>query len=143
MLDDITQFGIKPKKYKDRPSAYAVILNDKKQLLTLKVKGVFHLPGGGIDSGENPKAAVVRETQEEAGCKITDLQYLGKANQFFIKTTIGSLNKLGIFYKARMMQIDTSKKIEANHEVCWITPDEFLNSSSGDFQKWAVKKALK
>lgn len=143
MSDDILQFGTKPEeKYKDRPCAYAIVLNDEGQILVLKVGATFHLPGGGIDSGEDPEAAVVRETQEEAGCKITDLQYIGKANQFFLKSKTGPLNKLGIFYKARMIHIDESKRVETDHEVCWLTPKEFINSLSGDFQKWAVKKAF-
>ncbi len=143
MSDDIPQFGTKPEKeYKDRLSAYAVVFNDDGKLLTLIVGTTFHLPGGGIDLGEDPQEAVVREAQEEAGCKITDLQYIGKANQFFLNTDMGPLNKLGIFFKARMIHIDSTKGVEADHKISWLTPEEFFYSSSSEFQKWALKKAL-
>ncbi|MDO8582321.1 MAG: NUDIX domain-containing protein [bacterium] len=147
---DIPQFGIKLAKYKDRPCAYAVVFNEEGRLLVLTVGKViynrdvtYHLPGGGIDSSEDPEVAVIREAMEEAGCEITDLEYIGKASEYFTETsTTGSVNKLGIFYKARMATIDPTKKVEADHEVCWLTPEEFLNSASGEFQKWAVKKVL-
>jgi 8-oxo-dGTP diphosphatase len=143
MPEIIAQFGIKPKEeYKDRFCAYAVVFNEGGKLLVLKVGATHHLPGGGIDFGEGPKMAIVREAREEAGCEIEDLQYLGKANQFFSVTDIGPLNKLGIFYKARMRHIEPSKRVETDHEVIWLTPEEFINSSAGEFQKWAVKKAL-
>ncbi len=144
MTDTIMQFGTQPEeKYKDRVCAYAVVFNDGGQLLVLKVGTTYHLPGGGIDPGEDSETAVVREAYEEAGCRIANLQYLGKANQFFLKTDKGPLNKLGTFYKARIVDIDPSKGIEADHKVCWLTPDEFIKFPSGDFQKWAVKKAIK
>ena len=35
-----------------------------------------------------------------------------------------------------------SKGIEESHEVCWLTPEDFIRVPSGEFQKWAVKKSL-
>lgn len=143
MPDDVPQFGVEPTgEYQVIPSAYAVVLNDKGLLLVLKAGSGFHLPGGGIDSGEDAEEAVAREAQEEAGCEIGGLEYLGKANQFFPNSSVGPLNKLGAFYRARMISVDHSSRADLDHEVNWLTPDEFLSASAGDFQKWAVKKAL-
>ena len=143
MQNDTLQFGTKPEgEYKNRPCAYVIVVNQDKKLLTLKVGQTFHLPGGGIDADEDPKVAAIRETQEEAGCEITDLQYLGTANQFLLKTKLGPLNKFGMFYRARLVRIDPSKKTEPTHEVHWLEPDEFINLPAAEFQKWAVKKSL-
>ncbi|KKU07382.1 MAG: NUDIX hydrolase [Candidatus Magasanikbacteria bacterium GW2011_GWA2_45_39] len=143
MSDDIPQFGIKPELgYTERRCVYAIVFDDTDRLLVLKVNGVFHLPGGGIEADEDPETAVMREAEEEAGCEISDLQFLGKANQFFLKSDQCPLNKLGIFYRARLKQIDPSKGIEESHEVCWLTPEDFIRVPSGEFQKWAVKKSL-
>lgn len=140
--NEIPQFGSQPPEYANRISAYAVVFNDQGQILALKVGKTIHLPGGGIDSGEDPQVAVVRESQEEAGCEISSLEYLGKANQFFAKTEYGPLNKVGTFYTAKLVSFDPSKGVEATHVPHWFAPEEFIAGPSGEFQKWAVKKAM-
>lgn len=55
-----------------RLAAYAVIVRDDQILLSrLSARVTKHelwtLPGGGVDHGEDPRAAVVREVQEETG----------------------------------------------------------------------------
>ncbi len=142
-MEEIHQFGIQPEReFKDRPGSYGVVFNDAGKILTLKVGDRFHLPGGGIDMGEDPIAALIRESLEEAGCAITDIEYLGKANQYYEMTKLGPLNKLGIFYKARLVSIDPKQSIELDHEIHWLDPDEFLDAESGEYQKWAVCAAL-
>lgn len=39
----------------------------------------YLLPGGGIDEGENPKTAAVRESLEEYGLTVKPVKYLGKS----------------------------------------------------------------
>lgn len=57
---------------RQRVAAYAVILRDDKILLSqlapyISSAGQWTLPGGGLDHGEDPRAAVVREIGEESG----------------------------------------------------------------------------
>ena len=59
-----------------RVAAYAVIISDGQILLSrlapsIAPKELWTLPGGGIDFGENPAAAVVREVHEETSLKAT------------------------------------------------------------------------
>ena len=143
MTDKIVQFGDKPiGDFRERPGAYAVIYNENDEMLALNVQGSFHLPGGGVDDGEDPEVTINREAIEEAGCNVDDLKYLGHANQFFQKEGRESINKAGIFYSARMVDIDESVSIEDDHVVTWVTPRKFLSSNASEFQKWAVKKFL-
>lgn len=141
-MNKAPHFGPQPTgEYRDRPSAYGIILHEGK-ILTLKVQNV-HLPGGAIDSGETPEQTVAREALEEAGCIITDITFVGKANQFFPDTETGSVYKQGYFFSAQMSHIDASHIIEEDHETRWLTPEEFLASTAGEYQKWAVKMAMK
>ena len=51
-----------------RPSARAIILKDGKVLLNHVSKyDCYEFPGGGIEAGETPERAVVREVAEETG----------------------------------------------------------------------------
>ena len=55
-----------------RLAAYAVVVRDDRILLTRLAERVtkhelWTLPGGGVDHGEDPRAAVVREIYEETG----------------------------------------------------------------------------
>lgn len=136
------QFGIKPEgQITERPGAYVVIQNESAQILALEVNGHIHLPGGGIDEGETPEAAAIREALEEAGCTIDNIEYLGKANQYFPSSPLGPLNKLGIFFKAQLLSIDVTQA-EIGHQVVWLDLDDFDQSNAKKFQKWAVKLAV-
>ncbi|MFC6288102.1 NUDIX hydrolase [Nocardioides sp. GCM10027113] len=62
--------GSLPKR--QRVAAYAVILRDERILLSRLAPAVtsdelWTLPGGGLDHGEDPRDAVVREVKEETG----------------------------------------------------------------------------
>ena len=54
-----------------RPSARSIIVrNGKLAMIYSKAYGYYKFPGGGIEPGEDPVAAVIRETREEAGLVI-------------------------------------------------------------------------
>lgn len=144
MNNVVMQFGSKPHgKFSDRPGAYVVVYNKLGEILALDVNGETHLPGGGIDQNEEPKSTAIRETSDESGCEIANIQYLGEANQFFPSSKIGPLNKLGIFYTAQLKAIDEEKSAEADHRVIWLKPKDFIESNASEFQKWAVEESTK
>lgn len=71
-------------RYKARPGAYAVLLREGRFLLTHQAepKPEFQLPGGGIDPGEGPLAALHREVFEETGWSIGTPRRLGVYRRF-------------------------------------------------------------
>ncbi|MBK9476709.1 MAG: NUDIX domain-containing protein [Tetrasphaera sp.] len=70
--------GEPPPPRQRRLAAYAVIVHGGAVLLTelseqTQVPGSWTLPGGGVDPGETPAQAVLRETFEETGQVVTDV----------------------------------------------------------------------
>ena len=54
-----------------RPAAYAIIIQDARILLMqLRHTGKFHLPGGGVHTGEHISDTLKREVKEETGLDI-------------------------------------------------------------------------
>ena len=71
-------------RYTRRPGVYAVLLRGNSVLVTHQAEPVpeFQLPGGGIDAGEHPIAALHREVFEETGWKIEIGQRVGAFRRF-------------------------------------------------------------
>ena len=72
-----------------RQRATAIVKRDGRVLLVRdKGRTPFMLPGGGIDDGESPEAAVVRELLEETTLTATDVRFLfrhgGKYNRHHV-----------------------------------------------------------
>lgn len=71
-------------KYIRRPGVYGVLLRGREVLLTFQQEPVpeYQLPGGGIDKGEAPIAALHREVFEETGWHISGPRWLGTYRRF-------------------------------------------------------------
>ena len=53
--------------YKIHEAGGGVVVNERKEILTMFRRGVWDLPKGKIDKGETKEAAAIREVQEETG----------------------------------------------------------------------------
>ncbi len=67
-----------------RQAARAVVFdNDNKiGLLYAKKLGIYKLPGGGIEEGEDSVQACIRECKEELGCRVKILGELGEIIEY-------------------------------------------------------------
>jgi 8-oxo-dGTP diphosphatase len=75
-----------------RPAAYAIIVRDDKILLVNEHNG-YHMPGGGLNLGETPEEAVIRETKEETGLDISYPRLVGSLSTFFTPTDMKRVDK--------------------------------------------------
>jgi len=99
---------------------------------------VFDLPGGGIDPGETETEALVREFGEETGLQVAAEHLLVRATQTFINPNGRPVNNHGAFYAATLTGEDPELKIEADHELVWMTPQDFVRRARHEAQAWAV-----
>lgn len=106
--------------------------------------GEYFLPGGGIDEGEHPEQALKREVIEETGYKVTDLEKIGEAAEYIFSPVAGTyINKLGMFYSARITDQDHTLIVEEDHEIVFLSDKEAIEVLHLDSHKWAVQQWIK
>lgn len=86
--------------------AYGILIDQDKILLIKKsrgaYKGMYDLPGGGIEFGEKAEEALKRELMEETGVVVNDYSFIG-CNEYFCDYLNESqeprkLHHLGLYY---------------------------------------------
>jgi 8-oxo-dGTP diphosphatase len=109
-------------RYRRRPGVYAVLLRGDSILATFQQAPVpeFQLPGGGIDAGEQPVAALHREVIEETGWKIDVIRRIGAFRRFtFMPEYDLWAEKLCTVYLARPV-LRLGPPSEAGHTAVWL-----------------------
>ncbi len=118
-------------------TAGAVIIDDRGRVLLLKHRfrmgSGWGIPGGYLEKGEQPEAALRRELREEAGLEIEKVELV------FVRT----------FKKPRQLEIifrchPAGETNQLNYEIqraAWFAPDELPKSLPKDQQR-LIKMAL-
>jgi len=125
----IRRYGepLKPgQRYRRRPGVYAVLLRGDSVLTTFQQAPVpeFQLPGGGIDAGEHPVAALHREVIEETGWKIDVIRRIGAFRRFTYMPEYDLwAEKLCAVYLARPV-LRLGPPSEAGHTAVWLPVNE-------------------
>ncbi|MEY3309171.1 MAG: hypothetical protein RLZZ413_3209 [Pseudomonadota bacterium] len=125
----IRRYGdpVKPgQHYRRRPGVYAVLLRGDSILATFQEAPTpeFQLPGGGIDAGEQPVAALHREVIEETGWKIDVIRRIGAFRRFtFMPEYDLWAEKLCTVYLARPV-LRLGPPSEAGHTAVWLPVEE-------------------
>lgn len=118
-----------------RVAAYAIITDECDKLLLAHWRDGRHsgwtLPGGGIDPGEAPEDAVVREVYEETGYHAEVGELLGIDSRVI---PVGSrldpgagepLHALRIIYRARVTGGTLRNEVDGStDEAAWFRPEE-------------------
>lgn len=142
------QFGehLTGRVYRDRPAAFGLLVRDRRLALVRIEKPdatYFDLPGGGVDDGESPQAAVVREFGEETGLRVAVRAPLLSADQYFLGSNGAPWNNRCRFYVLDFVEEAPSLKIEDDHTLVWLAPDAALTALRLESQAWAVAAWLR
>jgi 8-oxo-dGTP diphosphatase len=115
--------------YKRRPGVYAILARGDRILATHQEmpEPEYQLPGGGIDKGEQPIAALHREVREETGWKIAIGHQLGVFRRFTYMPDYGFwAEKICTVYLARPIY-RLGPPTEPGHLAVWLTIAEAMD----------------
>ncbi len=112
-----------------RVAAYAVVERRGKLLLTHWRRGHLHgwtLPGGGIEPGEDPRDAVVREVLEETGLEARVGKLIGVDSRVMIREEVPEgtdpeLHTIRIIYRASVKDGPLQNEVDgSSDEARWV-----------------------
>jgi 8-oxo-dGTP diphosphatase len=117
-------------------SVAAIVTNDENKVLLLKhvLRPVsdWGIPGGFIETGEQPEAAIRRELMEETGLELDEL------NMLRVRTIARHIE---ILFRARARGEAKVSSREIT-DLGWFAPDEMPEGTSG-IQKHLIEEILK
>jgi len=133
-----------------RVAAYGLLLCDEKILLcrlSQKVgmnPGRWTLPGGGLDFGEDPEVAVVREFEEETGLIV-------KVNNLVAVDSLADsmpgwspMHSIRIIYTVQLIAGSLQYETDGSTDLCaWHTFDQTHELPLIDLAKQGIKHAFK
>lgn len=123
-----------------RAGAYALIVRDGLILLTHinsgPFKGLWHLPGGGIEFSETPLQALHRELMEETGLKLLDPILLTTVSNH---STAPRYHYVGLVYRVNTF---ISSGIMPQDEARWFAIDALDFSQTTPFVRQLREEKL-
>jgi len=128
-----------------RVAAYAVVRDaDGRVLLchiapSVGIGDVWTLPGGGLEYGESPAAAVQREVEEETGLVTRIDHLLDVSDRLFARGEGDPLHAIRIVYRAEVVDGILRDEPEGSTDMCrWFTLDEAAGLHLGELARRAI-----
>ena len=129
-----------------RVAAYAVTHDQDDRILlchiapSVGVGDIWTLPGGALEYGESPEAAVLRELAEETGYKGELEGLIGVLDRLFHDDGAGGrLHAIRILYRVRIVGGELRDEPDGSTDTCrWFAPSEARGLRLGELARYAL-----
>lgn len=135
-----------------RLGSYAVVLDEAGRILLCRLSadeveaGAWTLPGGGVDFGEHPDAAVLRELEEESGLTGRIDEVLGIFSKVYTRSRAAAgadLHFVGFLYRVAPTGGTLRDEVDGSTDTCaWFAPDELRGLRIVGVARHAIELAL-
>lgn len=126
------------------PTVGAFVFNQDDQLLLLKSHkwpGKYVVPGGHVELGERLEDAVIRETKEETGLDVYDLQFI-VFQEFVYDSSFWKPRHFIFFdYACRTISTDVQLNDEAEQHV-WVPLEDAMQLPMDAYTRVCVEKLM-
>jgi 8-oxo-dGTP diphosphatase len=143
------QFGlpVADGHWPDRPSVFGIARRGRRIALVEigdpALQVWLALPGGGIEPGEEPESALVREFEEETGLLVAPLGELGGSSDRVVINGGRAFNVRGRYFCVEILAETPERLIEPDHRLVWRTPLEAIRTLHRESHAWAVAQWLR
>lgn len=129
-----------------RVAAYAVCRDEAHRVLLCHIApsvgagDLWTLPGGGLDFGEPPAVAVVRELAEETGYRGEVAGLLDVSDRLFAAVAdTGRVHAIRIVYAVRVVAGELRDESDGSTDTCrWFTLDEARSLRLGELARRTI-----
>lgn len=131
-----------------RVAAYAVVRDEHDRVLlchihpSVGVGDVWTLPGGGLEFGEAPAQAALRELEEETGFRGEIERLLDVDDRLFTSPDgAARMHAIRIVYAVRLVGGELRDELDGSTDTCrWMDPDEAVGLRLGELARRAVTR---
>lgn len=135
-----------------RLGAYAVTLDDTGRILLCRLSadeveaGAWTLPGGGVEFGEHPDEAVLRELEEEAGLTGRIDSVLGIFSRVYPRSLAAGgadMHFIGFLYRVMATGGELRDELDGSTDTCaWFAPGDLAALRIVGVARHAIELAL-
>lgn len=131
------------KEYKQRKTAYGLIIDDTGKIaITLEHGYIYNMIGGKIEDGEEAKETLIRETREEIGFELKNIKYIDSLGcyhylDFLDKYELAVMD----FYSADIGE-KICEPIEKDVKLVWIKPEDVVEKMYFEYHRHFLKKYI-